>query len=227
MKPTPRLVRPEMAAVAGEIAWAVLAHPAVTEVELTGTWPRSAIGPFGWSFRATAADLAALAADLPELLPGFDPLAVQWDRLSDHERLKLVLTGPIKVDLAFPDQPRGPEPPWRIGPDTLASVDAHFWDWTLWLVGKLHEGKNDRVLGELLTLSRHLLEPLGAAAYPGEPDRAPFPVDLEQAADGYTRARDRLELRYGLRVPRRLETEIRPLLNALPADHYRPYGLIS
>lgn len=220
MERTPRLVQTQYpAAIAQQVARAVRAHPSVGEIQLTGTWPRgAAVGPYGWDFSVTTADFGGLAADLPALVAGFDPLAAQWDRLGDLERFKLVLSGPIKIDLLFPDMPHAWDPPWRAGPDTLAAMDAHFWDWALWLVGKCHEGKGDRVLGELLTLTRHLLEPMGVPV---------FPTDLELAADGYVRARDRLELRYGIRVPRRLEAEIRPLLHTPRDTRYRPYGLTS
>ena len=28
------------------------------------------------------------------------------------------------------------QPPWRLSAETLAPIDGHFWDWTLWLGGK-------------------------------------------------------------------------------------------
>lgn len=239
-------------AIANDLARAVREHPAVREVEpiappahaytshahtahphtSRANTPRANSAPAytapaaspaapDWSgreFRVVTEDFAEVAAGLPALVTAFDPLAAQWDRLSDHERYMVIVSGPIKIDLVFADVPRGFDPPWRIGPDTLAAVDAHFWDWSLWLVGKRRHGKPDRVLGELLKMSRHLLAPLGVQA---------VPADLEEAADRYVRVRDRLEERYGLRLPRRLEAEVLPLVRASYGDRYRPSGLTS
>jgi hypothetical protein len=36
-----------------------------------------------------------------------------------------------------------------------------------------------------------------------------------------------LETRYGMRISRRLEEEVRPLVRASHGDHYRPSGLRS
>jgi hypothetical protein len=190
---------------AHDLAAAVRAHPAVAECTPTGPQP------FGWEFRLGAEDFAAVAAALPALVRPHDPLAGQWDRLGRHARYRVILSGPATVDLAFPDIPRSPGRPWRIGPDTLAAVDVHFWDWTLWLLGKLHEGKSDRVMGELLTMSGHLLQPLGIRT---------LPTNLPDATERYLRARTRLEERYGIQVPRRLESEIRPLLRT-PSGLFR------
>lgn len=184
--------------ISDEIAAAVRAHPNVHRVD------PSAHGP-ATEFTVVAEDFGLVAAGLPVLVAPFDPLAAQWDRLSDYERYLIVVSGPAKIDLNFPDVPRSWPPPWRIGPDTLAAVDAHFWDWSLWLVGKRRHGKPDRVLGELLKMSQHLLIPLGVKT---------VPADLRDAADRYVRARDRLEERYGLQIPRRLEAEIRPLIHS-------------
>ncbi|MEU5885036.1 hypothetical protein [Spirillospora sp. NPDC047279] len=205
--------------IAEDVAGTVLAHPDVSEVELIGSRARgTATEVSDWDFHVAAEDFGQVAADLPRLMSPYEPLAAQWDRLGDHESYLLIFAGPAKIDLIFPDVPRSWNPPWRIGPDTLAAVDAHFWDWSLWLVSKRRHGMADRVRGELLKMSRHLLEPLGITAMPGS---------LEEAADRYKRARDRLETRYGMRVSRRLEEEVLPLVRASDDDHYRPSRLRS
>ncbi|MFC5752289.1 hypothetical protein [Actinomadura rugatobispora] len=171
-----------------------------------------------WDFRVVAEDFGEVAADLPGIVAPHGPLAAQWDPLGDCESYLLIFPGPVKVDLLFADVARSRNPPWRVGPDTLAAIDSHFWDWSLWLVSKRYHGMTDRVRGELLTMNRHLLEPMGIR---------PLPLTLEEAADRFVRARDRLETRYGIRISRRLEEEVRPLVRASHGDHYRPSGLRS
>ncbi|TDD73829.1 hypothetical protein [Actinomadura rubrisoli] len=199
--------------IAEEVADSVRAHPTVCRVDPVGS-PARETG--GRRYRVTAEDFGHLASDLRELLRPHEPLAAQWDPLSEFATYLLILPGPSKVDLLFPDVPRSANPPWRVGPDTLAAMDAHFWDWILWLIGKRHMA--DRVRGELLKLSRHILEPLGISV---------IPPTLEDAATRYIRARNRLETRYGLHLSRRLEQEILPLVRDHDRDHFRPSGLPS
>ncbi|MEW2359865.1 nucleotidyltransferase domain-containing protein [Spirillospora sp. NPDC029432] len=204
---------------AEDIAEAVEAHPGVTRVELIGSRARGTATELSdWDFHVTAEDFGEVAAALPGLVAPYEPLAAQWDPLGDAESYLLVLPGPVKVDLIFPDVPRSWNPPWRVGPDTLPAINAHFWDWTLWLVSKRHHGMTDRVRGELLKMSHHLLQPLGIEA---------LPLSLEEAAERFVRARNRLETRYGSRISRRLEEEVLPLVRASDRDHYRPSGLRS
>ncbi|RAY11432.1 hypothetical protein DPM19_30920 [Actinomadura craniellae] len=186
-----------------EVAETVRAHPAVHELELVGSRARGDHTEFSdWDFRVATDDFLSVAAGLPALVAPHEPLAAQWDRLSDYECYMLVISGPTKIDFIFRDVPRRWGSPWRVGPDTLAAVDAHFWDWTVWLVSKRAHGKRDLVRAELLKMSQYLLQPMGVDA---------VPADLGEAADRYLGARTKLERRYGLRVPRSLEREIRPL----------------
>jgi hypothetical protein len=207
--------------IAEEVAEAVAAHPAVGRVEPVGSGARDTVPDAGFritAFQVTVEDFGEVAGDLPDIVAPFDPLSAQWDPLGEHAGHLLIFRGPVKVDLVFPEVWRNPNPPWRVGPDTLAAIDAHFWDWTLWLVGKSRHGMRDRVRGELLKMTRHLLQPLGIGT---------VPLSLEEAVDRYVRARDRLETRYGTRVSRCLEREILPLVRAPHGDHYRPSGLPS
>lgn len=205
--------------IAEDVAEMMRAHPAVRGVELVGSRARgTAVRSSDWDFAVAVDDFGEVAAALPGLVAPFDPVAAQWDPLGECASYLLVFAGPVKVDLLFRDVPRRPAGPWRVGPDTLPAVDAHFWDWILWLVSKRQRGMDDRVRGELLTMSGHLLRPLGVQA---------VPRTLEEAVKGYVRARDRLETRYGQRVPRRLEAEVLPLVHARDGDHYRPSGLRS
>jgi predicted nucleotidyltransferase len=204
---------------AENIAEAVEAHPMVSRIELIGSRARGTATELSdWDFHVTAEDFGHVAADLPALAEPYGPLAAQWDPLGDFESYLLIFPGPVKVDLIFRDVPRSWNPPWRIGPDTLAAMDAHFWDWALWLVSKSHHGMTDRVRGELLRMYHYLLQPLGIEA---------LPLSLQGAAERFIRARDRLETRYGLHISRRLEEEVLPLVRVSHRDHYRPSGLRS
>ncbi|MFD0691411.1 hypothetical protein [Actinomadura fibrosa] len=203
--------------IAEEIAGSIRAHATVCRVELIGCRTRGPDAePSGWDYLVTADDFGRLAADLPRLVQPHGPLAAQWDPLAEFASYLLILPGPAKVDLLFPDVPRTANPPWRVGPDTLGAIDAHFWDWTLWLLSK--HPRSDRVRGELLKMSRHILEPLGIMT---------VPPTLEDATSRFIRARDRLETRYGLHVPRDLERAILPLVRLRDGDRYRPSGLRS
>src|SRR5437868_9558629 len=134
--------------IADYIAGSVLAHPTVRQVELAGSRARGTATELSdWDFHVFVDDFGYIASDLPDLARPRHPLAAQWDPLGDVASFLLIFPGPTKIDLLFPDVPRSSNPPWRAGPDTLAAMDAHFWDWTLWLVSKRRRGMTDRVRG--------------------------------------------------------------------------------
>jgi hypothetical protein len=114
-----------------------------------------------------------------------------------------ILPGPVKVDLIFPDEPHVKEGPWEPGPDTLAGIDDHFWDWMLWLRGKEAAGKDELVAAELDKLFGHLLAPLGAEAAPSS---------IDEAVASYRAARERAEKRFGRTVSREVERAVAPSL---------------
>jgi hypothetical protein len=102
----------------------------------------------------------------------------------------LMLRGPVKVDFLFLARPNPPAPPWVATPENLPAIDAHFWDWMLWLVSKRERA------AQLQLMYEHLLGPLGA----NSPPRT-----AEQALAAY------LELR---EAPSELEREVRPAVEA-------------
>jgi len=108
----------------------------------------------------------------------------------------LMLRGPVKVDFLFLDRPNPPASPWRVSAETLAAVDAHFWDWILWLESKRRAGRDDLVAGQLDIMHEHLLAPLGS-------ERPP-----ETVAAALARYLDLRE------EPSALEREVRPVLEA-------------
>jgi hypothetical protein len=113
----------------------------------------------------------------------------------------LTLGGPVKVDLIFPDEPHAIEPPWQPTPENLAAIDAHFWDWMLWLSSKEAAGKDTVVTAELDKLFDHLLAPLGLNRRPSS---------IAEAITAYRDARDRAEREFDVAVTRNLEQAVAP-----------------
>ena len=169
--------------------------PVVRSIRLVGSRAEGRATELSdWDFRVETDDFDSLKLALPELVAPLEPLAAQWDRLSDEWCYMLMLRGPVKVDLIFPEEPHEHEPPWRPGSDDAAAIDAHFWDWTLWLHSKEVAGKDELVETELIKLFDHLLGPLGA-------DRAPSSV--AEAVESYRALRA---------TPTELEREVAPFL---------------
>ncbi len=179
---------------------AVGSHGSVRSISLTGSRAEGrATERSDWDFVVGTDDFTALAGDLPGLCAPLAPLAMQWDRLSPHGCWMLMLTGPTKVDLLFPDEPHELEPPWEPARENLAAIDDHFWDWALWLRSKEAAGKRQQVEAELEKLHRHLLGPLGVTT---------MPASVAEAVAFYRDARAAAELRLGTEVPRALEAAV-------------------
>jgi hypothetical protein len=173
----------------------------VTGVRLIGSRAEGTVTDYSdWDFAVEVDDFRAVREALPSLLASLEPLAQQWDRLSEHWCFMLMLAGPTKIDLLFLDEPHRLEPPWVVSAETLEAIDRHFWDWFLWLASKEAAGKSKLVSAELEKLWRHLLRPLGV----GQP-----PSTLDKALSSYLRARQAAEAELGIEVPRRLEQEVR------------------
>jgi hypothetical protein len=183
-------------------------HPAVRRVRLVGSRARGAATDFSdWDFAVETGDFQAVARDMPLLLTPLEPLAEQWDRLSETWCWMVVLRGPIKLDLIF-NEAHKTEPPWQPSADNLDAIDLHFWDWALWLRSKQARGKTDLVQHELGKLTEHILSPMGVELRP---------ASLNDAVVSYLVARHRLEGRFGASVPTALEREISPIFGA-PQD---------
>jgi hypothetical protein len=179
-------------------------HPSVRSVSLAGSRARGTPTALSdWDFAVETDDLAALAGALPDLVAPLEPLARQWDPFGEHPNYMLMLRGPTKIDLIFVHEPMRPRPPWRVGADTLAAVDAHFWDWILWLAAKRAGGRDELVREELGKMQRYLLGPLGVAAEPRT---------IEHAVADYSSALDEAERRFGVRVPQALRDEVLPAI---------------
>jgi hypothetical protein len=188
--------------LAASVKAALLPHPHVLSVELVGS--RATGSPTrlsDWDFEVMTDGFDAVARELPAMVAELEPLAQQWDRISEYPCYMLMLIGPVKVDLIFPGEPYESLPPWRVSAETLDGLDRHFWDWILWLASKREKGKDELVRRELVKMSEHLLRPLGVDRVPGS---------IEAALETYRFARDRRERELGVEVSRRLEREVLP-----------------
>jgi hypothetical protein len=180
-------------------------HPSVTRVKLVGS--RARVTPTAlsdWDFGVETDDLAALKPALPGLVAPLEPLAEQWDPLGEPPAYMLVVRGPAKIDLIFFHETVPQRPAWRVGPDTLAALDAHFWDWILWLAAKGARGRDELVRGELKKMHGFLLGPLGVDA---------APATIGEAVGAYLSAADEVERALGMEVPRALRDEVLRVLS--------------
>lgn len=176
----------------------------VRGVKLVGSRAEGTPSPLSdWDFVVETEDFDAVARDLPHAVAELDPIAQQWDRISDDPCYMLMLSGPVKVDLIFPGEPYTSLPPWTVSPETLDGIDEHVWDWVLWLASKREKGEDELVRRELAKMSDHLLGQMGADQVPGS---------IPEAVAAYRMLRDRREREFGVRVTRVREREVLPLV---------------
>jgi len=191
--------------LAGCIIQALEVHPKIDGVRLTGSRAKGKAGPLSdWDFEVATVDFPSVASALPALVAPLEPLAQQWDRLSERACYMLMLAGIGKVDLII-DEPWESSAPWEVTAQTLRGIDDHFWDWTIWLAAKDQSGKRRLVATELLEMHGHLLEPMGVTR---------VPESVAGAVTSYIEARARAERRLGSEVPRAFDDEVRGLLTA-------------
>ncbi|MGH9135617.1 MAG: hypothetical protein ACRD0G_01050, partial [Acidimicrobiales bacterium] len=145
------------------VARALQAVPGVTRVRLVGSRAAGVSTPLSdWDFEIDVDDERVLAS-LEERLRQIPALATFWDPLSSRANLILLLDGPVKIDVIAADQPNpAPIDRWEVSAGTLPGIDAHFWDWILWLGAKHLRGDGELVRDELDKMHAALLEPLGA-----------------------------------------------------------------
>jgi hypothetical protein len=190
--------------IAEDVYSALKDHPAVESVRLVGSRANGAATKLSdWDFEVETSDFELLANDLPVIAERLGSLGHQWDPLSAHANYMLMLPGANKVDVIFFDRPFRQRPPWRVSAETLAPIDHHFWDWTLWLASKETAGKRELAAEELSKMSAHLLEPLGVEE---------TPASVHEAVATYTTARNKAERRYGVTLSRQIESEVRRAL---------------
>jgi predicted nucleotidyltransferase len=117
-------------------------------------------------------DPVGMMAEVPAIIASFRPLAAFWEPLAEEAGYMVVLDGPTKVDVFPTGGRRRIQPPWVVSAETLAQIDGHFWDWTLWLGGKTLRGERELVASELIKMHGFLLEPMGVAVAPRTLDEA-------------------------------------------------------
>lgn len=144
-------------------------------------------------------DSKAMTEEIPALVASFGPLAAFWDPLAEEAGYMVVMDGPTKVDVFPVGASRQIQPPWRLSGDSLASIDAHFWDWTLWLGSKALRGQRQLVSDELAKMHWFLLAPLGVAS---------VPVSLDEAVASYDRARAQAMAALGVVVQQELGRQV-------------------
>jgi hypothetical protein len=177
----------------------IKAHPSVQRVRLVGSRATATDTAFSdWDFAIDTDDFQAIARDIGSLLGRLHPIAQQWDPLSETWCWMVILPGPTKFDFIFAEA-HDREPPWQPRPDNLAAIDCHFWDWALWLRSKRASGNVELFKGELDKLFVYILDPIGVEFRPDS---------LDQAVTSFLTARERLERRFGVTVPRALEHEV-------------------
>jgi hypothetical protein len=151
---------------ADEIVREIRAHPRVEGVELVGSRVDGGAGPLSdWDFKITASDPHVVADALPSIVEPRRPLAAFWDPLGEGRNYMAIFTGLVKLDLHL-DLPPSPHVPWTVDARSLPDVDAHFWDWTLWLAGKALKGRSQLLAVELPKMQHYLLAPLGCRRAP-------------------------------------------------------------
>jgi hypothetical protein len=190
--------------IAVSVRAVLLPHPDIRAVELVGSRAGGSPTPSSdWDFVVVTERFDEVGRALPALVAELEPLGQQWDRISAYPCYMLLLAGPVKVDLIFPDEPFESLPPWTVSAETLDGIDQHFWDWILWLASKREKREDELVRRELIKLRDHLLGPLGVDRVPGS---------IGAAVDGYRAARDEREREFGVEVSRRREREVLPVL---------------
>lgn len=192
--------------LAEEAIDAVERHPAVRRVRLVGSRAEGRATPLSdWDFVVETEEFAAVAPAMAALIAPLQPLAQQWDRLSETYCWMVMMPGPMKLDFIFAE-PHEDEPPWKPDRSNLGGVDRHCWDWVLWLQSKQANNKRELVAHELKKLFDHILHPMGVESPPHS---------LEDAVANYLAARERFEQRLGMVVPRELGDAVLPVLSPL------------
>jgi hypothetical protein len=188
--------------VAAAVADALAGHDAVRRIRLVGSRAEGRAHTLSdWDFAVETDDFESVERALPTLVAPLEPIAEQWDPYSDHACYMLMLRGPTKVDLLFPDRAREWSDAWTVSPETLEAVDRHFWDWILWLEQKRVGGRDEVVATSLGDMYRLLLQPVGATVEPRS---------ITEALETYLSARRERARAFGIQVSRELEREVLP-----------------
>jgi predicted nucleotidyltransferase len=190
---------------AQQIAATIRQHPAIRDVSLVGSrLDGTASALSDWDFKIDTDEHERVFAELSVIVSAFQPLAAFWDPLGERRNYMAIFLGLLKLDLHLDMEPL-PAHPWRVSADTLADLDRHFWDWSLWLAGKFLKGNKTLVTRELKKMSDYLLRPLGCMK---------VPADVAGAVAEFVSARQDAESNCGVRVAgNAFELEVRSALD--------------
>jgi predicted nucleotidyltransferase len=184
----------------------VARNPAIQGIALVGSRADDDPTPLSdWDLEVTTDDFQGAAVGIIEAAAALKPLAVFFDPLGTRPNLTVILDGPTKVDLIFPDTPFEPAPPWEATGDTLTKIDWHFWDWTLWLAAKRLRGLDDIVDFSIEDQHEFLLRPMGVEQ---------APESLDAAMDAYEDARAKKAAELGMEVDPTLGQQVRAAIAA-------------
>jgi predicted nucleotidyltransferase len=179
----------------------VASVPSIDAVSLIGSRSDEDPTPLSdWDLEIATDDFREAAIGIIEGAAALKPLAVFFDPLGTRPNLTVILDGPVKVDLIFPDVPFEAAPAWEATAETLTKIDWHFWDWTLWLAAKRLRGLDDLVDFSLEDQLHYVLEPMGVTEEP---------TSIEEAMDAYEAARKAKEAELGVSVDPMLGEQVR------------------
>lgn len=193
------------------VSAALRADPLVRSVSLVGSRADGTATTLSdWDYHVSSSDPAVVSLRLPDLTRPLRPLSQLWDPLARHPVFMLIVagTGPhvVKVDLLLdlPEQRPSASPP-VVTAATLPGIDAHFWDWNLWLGSKHLRGTETLVRTELAKMGDYLLKPLGGIA---------APTTQQEAIAEFLRLLPRQERRHNIHVAPELGRAVQATLAA-------------
>jgi hypothetical protein len=194
------------------VSAALRADPLVRSVTLVGSRADGTATTLSdWDYHVGSSNPAAVSLRLPDLTRPLRPLSQLWDPLSRRPVYMLLVaataTHVVKVDLLLdlPERRRSADPP-AVTADTLPGIDAHFWDWNLWLGSKRLRGNETLVGAELAKMWAYLLGPLGGIA---------APTNQHEAIAEYLRLRLQLERRHNIHIAPGLGRAVQETLAAV------------
>jgi hypothetical protein len=211
----PKVQAPELARPfdpTGAVTAAMRADPMVRSVALVGSRGNGTATELSdWDYHVSLSDPVAVSLRIAQLVRPLRALSQLWDPLAKRPVYMLLVAAsggaPVaKLDLLLdlPERHPSADPP-PISAASLPGIDAHFWDWNLWLGSKRLRGAETLVRDELAKMRDYVLTPLGGSAAPN--------TQRETIAE-YLRLRRQQELRHGIHIAPELGIAVQETLTA-------------